>query len=523
MELHLISKSLLRKASKSLSESKIKHANFFAKTVRASSTSCSTASSASAAYRKESIRAPPTARATDIGILASDIYFPQRFVSQEKLEEFDGVSAGKYTKGLGQERMAFAGPEEDINSMCMSALSQLMDKYGLSPRDIGFLGVGTETLIDKSKSSKTALMSFFESSGNTDIEGVTTINACYGGTASLFHAIDWIESSAYDGRYAIVLCGDIAVYEPGPARPTGGAGVVAMLIGPNAPIVVEPGLRASHFEDVYDFYKPDMSIEYPYVDGVLSNACYIRSIDRCYQRFADKFNAGWGNHEESEPFDLSKADHSLFHLPYTKLVQKSYARYFYNDFQRNGAYTEHLAPFSDISEEESYSHRELGAACVNLSKKDYEQRVYPSTYAGRQLGNLYAGSLYGGLVSLIAHQGDSLIGQRALMFSYGSGSAASMFSLKIKSSVEEQRQACNLIERLESREEATPEEYTATLLEREKNTKQKGAFKFEGLQKHVSPGAFYVSECDDLLRRTYSQNGRITQRDQLTEKKRAVA
>lgn len=28
----------------------------------------------------------------------------------------------------------------------------------------------------------------------------------------------WIESSAWDGRNAIVLAGDIAVYEKGPAR-----------------------------------------------------------------------------------------------------------------------------------------------------------------------------------------------------------------------------------------------------------------------------------------------------------------
>ena len=42
----------------------------------------------------------------------------------------------------------------------------------------------------------------------------------------------------------------------GPARPTGGAGAVAMLIGPNAPIHFEHGLRSSYFENAYDFYKP---------------------------------------------------------------------------------------------------------------------------------------------------------------------------------------------------------------------------------------------------------------------------
>lgn len=35
--------------------------------------------------------------------------------------------------------------------------------------------------------------------------------------------------------------GDIAVYPKGNARPTGGAGACALLIGPNAPVVFESG------------------------------------------------------------------------------------------------------------------------------------------------------------------------------------------------------------------------------------------------------------------------------------------
>jgi 3-hydroxy-3-methylglutaryl CoA synthase len=43
------------------------------------------------------------------------------------------------------------------------------------------------------------------------------------------------------GRYAIVVAGDIAVYATGNARPTGGAGAVAMLVGPNAPLIFDRG------------------------------------------------------------------------------------------------------------------------------------------------------------------------------------------------------------------------------------------------------------------------------------------
>lgn len=44
--------------------------------------------------------------------------------------------------GLGQEKMAFCGPREDINSLMMTATSELLNRYGLKPSDIGRLEVG---------------------------------------------------------------------------------------------------------------------------------------------------------------------------------------------------------------------------------------------------------------------------------------------------------------------------------------------------------------------------------------------
>ena len=118
-------------------------------------------------------------------------------------------------------------------------VSSLMRKYNVDPTSVGRLDVGTETIIDKSKSVKTVLMDLFASSGNHDIEGLDSKNACYGSTAALFNAINWVESRSWDGRHAIVFAGDIAVYAKGGARPVGGAGACAILIGPNAPVVFE--------------------------------------------------------------------------------------------------------------------------------------------------------------------------------------------------------------------------------------------------------------------------------------------
>ena len=138
----------------------------------------------------------------DVGIVAIEIYFPYQYVDQAQLETFDGVSTGKYTIGLGQAKMGFCSDREDINSLCLTVVSKLMERNKLSYSDIGRLEVGTETIIDKSKSVKSVLMQLFEDSGNSDVEGVDTTNACYGGTSALFNAVNWIESSSWDGRYS---------------------------------------------------------------------------------------------------------------------------------------------------------------------------------------------------------------------------------------------------------------------------------------------------------------------------------
>lgn len=106
--------------------------------------------------------------------------------------------------------------------------------------------------------------------GNTSIEGATVINACYGGTAALLNAFAWVESDGWDGRYAIVVAADIAAYARGGARPTSGAGAAAVLIGRDAPLVFDPRERATHAANVWDFFKPDHTVEYPTVDGKLS-------------------------------------------------------------------------------------------------------------------------------------------------------------------------------------------------------------------------------------------------------------
>ncbi|KAL9685562.1 hypothetical protein QQ045_023013 [Rhodiola kirilowii] len=223
------------------------------------------------------------------GLFARPLAKPSDDSSKEVLEAHDGTSKGKYTIGLGRDCMAFCSEVEDVITMSLTAVSSLLEKYGVGPKQIGRLEVGSETVIDKSKSAKTFLMQIFEETGNTDIEGVDSNNACCGATAALFNCVNWVESISWDGRYGLVVCTDSAVYAEGPARPTGGAAAIAMLVGPDAPFAFESKLKGSHMSHAYDFYKPNLASEYPVVDGKLSQTCYLMALDSCYKRFCAKY------------------------------------------------------------------------------------------------------------------------------------------------------------------------------------------------------------------------------------------
>ena len=67
----------------------------------------------------------------NVGILALEVYTPRTFIRQSALEEHAGVAAGKFTLGLGQEGLAVTGDAEDVNSLCLTAVHSLLEKYVL--------------------------------------------------------------------------------------------------------------------------------------------------------------------------------------------------------------------------------------------------------------------------------------------------------------------------------------------------------------------------------------------------------
>jgi hydroxymethylglutaryl-CoA synthase len=448
----------------------------------------------------------------DVGILAIELIFPSQYVEQAELEAYDNVAAGKYTLGLGQARMSFCTDREDINSLCLTVVTKLMERNSISYSSIGRLEVGTETILDKSKSVKTVLMQLFEESGNYDIEGVDNINACYGGTAALFNSVSWVESSAWDGRFALVVAADIAVYAKGNARPTGGAGAIAMLIGTNAPLVLERGVRATYMRHTYDFYKPDLMSEYPVVDGKLSIQCYLSALDHCYQMFCSKSQ----KHGEDR-FGLNHLDAVLFHVPYCKLVQKSLARLMLNDFVRASEEEQSVqypgvGAFRGIKLENTYFDRDIEKAFMTLSRSAFEEKTQPSLFVASQVGNMYTPSLYAGLVSLlISREAQELAGKHVALFSYGSGLASSMFSLHVSLDANPGSPLKRLVEnlthikpQLELRHKVSPEEFNS-IMETRENNHHKAPYTPQGSLDVLFPGTWYLDKVDELHRRSYKQ------------------
>lgn len=450
----------------------------------------------------------------DVGIRALEVYFPAQYVEQTELEVYDGVSTGKYTIGLGQSRMGFCNDREDINSLCLTVTHRLLERHGIEPRDIGRLEVGTETILDKSKSVKSVLMQLFEPHGCTDIEGADTTNACYGGTAALFNAVAWVESSAWDGRFALVVAADNAVYEAGNARPTGGAGAIAILVGPDAPLVFDRGLRASCMRHTYDFYKPNLRSEYPVVDGKLSIRCYLSALDSCYQLYCDKVRE---RDPASDPVTLANFDAVLFHSPYCKLVQKCFARLAFVDFlntpkNRLCDRYKDVANFHAAKLEDTYFDRDIEKAFVQLSKADFERKTRPSLLIANQVGNMYTPSVYSGLVSLLISKPISeLAGNKIGVFSYGSGLCSSMYSLTVTRDTRDGSDLSKIITalsyvkpQLEGRHRVSPADYTRVLTAREHNC-HVVPFTPESSIDDMFPGTYYLIQVDDKYRRTYKR------------------
>ena len=117
------------------------------------------------------------------------------------------------------------------------------------------------------------------------MEGVDDYHACNGGTAALLACANWVESEAWDGRWAVCVCTDVSD-APAQYPFMNGAAAVAMLVGADAPLALE-GRRHTHMAHEWDFYKPvGWPSMGPIVDGPGSIEVYQRCLGSCQAALA---------------------------------------------------------------------------------------------------------------------------------------------------------------------------------------------------------------------------------------------
>lgn len=392
-----------------------------------------------------------------IGIESMGVAVPRRYVDIEDLARARGVDPAKYTLGLGAREMAVAEPGEDTVALAATAARRALD--GIDPGSIGLLVVGTETGVDHSKPVASFVHGLLGLPPAMRV--YDTQHACYGGTAGLMAAVEWI--AAGSGRNALVICSDIARYGVSTAgEPTQGAGAIAMVISSNPSILeLDVGISGAWSAHVHDFWRP-LGQREAQVDGHFSVQCYLDALAGAYR--------GWKQRAVAR--ELVRRDGLVserlaricYHVPFCKMARKAHVQVRRCDLDDSGGVG-----------------REDGDA-----DRSFREQVEPSLGLCARVGNVYTGSLYFGLAGLLDHQAASLAGQRIGLFSYGSGCTSEFFSGVVAPRAAERIAAARLDEVLGARERISIAEYerlmsiTAPLGE----PPSTGTFRFTGVADH---------------------------------------
>jgi hydroxymethylglutaryl-CoA synthase len=407
-----------------------------------------------------------------IGIHALGLAIPRRYITMQDLAQARGVDPAKYIQGLGAREMAVAEPGEDTVALAALAARRALTAGEVSPGRLGMLVVGTETGVDHSKPVASFVHGLLGLPSAMRV--YDTQHACYGGTAGVMAAVEWIASGAADGRSALVVCSDIARYGVATAgEPTQGAGAVAMVISTDPGLVeLDVGISGAASSHVHDFWRP-LGLREAQVDGHYSVQCYLDAVATAYR--------GWRSRAVARELvrGAGLASEQLaricYHVPFCKMAKKAHLHLRRCDLEDAGAARD-AAP--------SAAEEARGAAA-------FRDQVEPSLALCARIGNIYTGSLYLGLAGLLHAQADQLAGARIGLFSYGSGCTSEFFSGVVVPGAAARIAATQVDELLAARERISVAEYerimalppTAPLVPWPGHTPG-GPFRFVGVTNH---------------------------------------
>jgi len=408
-----------------------------------------------------------------VGIDSIAFDIPQLYLPITTLAENRNIEADKLIKGLGLHKMSLLDLHQDVVTMASNVALKLIQQEQLNPAEIHRIYVGTESGIDSSKPVGSYVLSNLESIlgeaafRNCDVVDLTF--ACIGGIDALQNCLDFVRLNP--SKKAMVIASDNAKYDlNSTGEYTQGAGAIAMLITANPRILSFPQEVGVATQGVFDFFKPrryltkeealqlkgnpewngvlenEIAIykEQPVFDGQYSNQCYINRITEAYEHFKTESNQSGKLYENWTSI--------LMHLPYCFQGRRTFIEIFAKENP------ELLA--NQIGETDKDKIKTLAKSPEYSSL--VAAKIYPSEIASGQVGNIYTGSIFLGLLSTLCHhfqQKSELANQKMGFIAYGSGSKSKVFEAEVSQNWQNQIGKINLFETLENRKAIDFETY----------------------------------------------------------------
>ena len=411
---------------------------------------------------------------TIVGIDDIAAYVPKLYVDAEELAEARGIPPSKITKGLGIEKLSIPDVHEDAATMAAMATLKLMEKNDLSPEDIDFIEVATETSPDASKPISCYVQGMLEQvygKGSFDHIGAPeTKFACVGATYALIDRLAYIASNWNKAEYSIVVATDIAKYELNSSgEPTQGAAAIALLLKKNPRLLAyEPEFTGFGTIDDRDFFRP-VERKTAVVNGQYSVGCYLRNMRIATDAYKQNM-VKLGVLKSLEESLTEKIDLASFHSPFPKMVQYAFASFLIHDWRSLPKWKkiiETIGPepsrkgLTDVEFYISKEYKEFRRKFIKTEefKREYEAKIKDSLEALKQIGNSYTASVWLGVNSHFEVRSDDLAGKRFGIGSYGSGSSAVVCSFIVQPEYKEVVKKLDLMHMLNERKRISVDVY----------------------------------------------------------------
>lgn len=408
---------------------------------------------------------------SQVGIDDLSVYVPKLCLSATgEFAASRSIDPAKLTKGIGIEGMAIPDAHEDAATMAAMSIKDLMERNDLLPEQIGKIYIGTESGVDEAKSIGTYVFGMLEIIyGQGSFEDCSTVefkSACIGATYALENLCNWTAIKD-DACMGIVVASDIAKYGFNtPGEYTQGAGAVSLLVKENPRLIALDRFAGSFTRDEDDFFRPPGS-SIAIVHGKKSNLCYLKAVEQAFASYKKKFLHRRAVKLEDGECLTDHISHLLFHIPYPRMAEYASSTIFKQEWQGLPRWKEIEAEIGEVPQLEAFGDANnylIADAAFNRSfsktrlfQEAFNNKVKDSTTISKQVGNIYTGSLYLGLASLVElHR--LAPGERVCFSSYGSGCSAMVFSGIVQSEAGN-LPSTNIIKRLDERKRIQLNDY----------------------------------------------------------------